>query len=141
MIKISPELLLHEAAAAAENSYSPYSHYKVGAALMIAGGAIVRGTNVENVSYGLSMCAERSAFMAAVSAGHRDFVALAIVAERNDASEEYEFPYPCGACRQVMAEFCKPDFRIYVARYAQLNVFEEFTLGSLLPNPFGEKQA
>jgi homotetrameric cytidine deaminase len=97
--------LFEDARKAAQNSYSPYSRFKVGAALRLDSGQIVTGTNVENVSYGLTICAERSALVRAVSEfGPGIRVAAVAVANLNDASSP-----PCGACRQVLAEFVLPD--------------------------------
>jgi cytidine deaminase len=99
------EALLEEARAAARNSYSPYSGFKVGAALRLSSGEVVTGTNVENVSYGLTMCAERSALVRAVSEfGPGIRVAAVAVANLNDAASP-----PCGACRQMLAEFVLHD--------------------------------
>jgi len=128
--QFDPEDLVKAAAAAAKKAYSPYSKYRVGAALLTAGGEIFTGCNVENASYGLTICAERSAFCAAVSSGKRAFKAMAIVASGSKR------PYPCGACRQVMAEFCGPDFRIYCATAKKPRNFEELSLGKLLPKSF-----
>ena len=97
--------LLAQAVQAAQNSYSPYSHFRVGAALKLTNGQIVTGTNVENVSYGLTICAERSALVAAVSRFGPDIRIEAVaVANLNHAASP-----PCGACRQVLAEFTLPD--------------------------------
>ena len=99
------EELLEEARQAAQHSYSPYSGFRVGAALRLANGAIVTGTNVENVSYGLALCAERSALVQAVSRfGPTIRIAAVAVANLNHAASP-----PCGACRQVLAEFILPD--------------------------------
>jgi homotetrameric cytidine deaminase len=97
--------LYEDALKAAQNSYAPYSNFKVGAALRLAGGEVVTGTNVENVSYGLTICAERSALVRAVAEfGPGIRVVAAAVANLNDAPSP-----PCGACRQVLAEFVLPD--------------------------------
>jgi homotetrameric cytidine deaminase len=99
------ESLLERAREAALHSYSPYSGFRVGAALQLANGAIVTGTNVENVSYGLTICAERAALATAVSQfGPEIRIAAAAVANLNNAASP-----PCGACRQVLAEFIDPD--------------------------------
>lgn len=98
------ERLFAAARAAAEASYSPYSKFRVGAALLCADGTVFTGTNVENRSFGLTICAERSALLAAVSAGKRAFGAIAI------ATPDADYPVsPCGACRQVLSEFLPPE--------------------------------
>jgi len=130
-----PAVLLNRAADACAQAYCPYSEYRVGAALLTTDGRIFDGCNVENASYGLTVCAERTAFFTAVAAGHRDFTALALVAG------ERAQPQPCGACRQVMAEFCSPDFLIYTAREGRLEAFEQSRLGELLPKAFGLRGA
>lgn len=99
------DALVSAAIMAREQSYAPYSEFKVGAALEVAGGAIVVGGNVENASYGLTICAERVAIGAAVTAGHRQFVRMVVAAE-----SDRPVP-PCGACRQVMSEFA-PDLEV-----------------------------
>jgi cytidine deaminase len=97
--------LLEEAKKAATNSYSPYSGFKVGAALRLANGTVVTGTNVENVSYGLTICAERAALVRAVSEfGPEIRIEAVAVANLNDAASP-----PCGACRQMLAEFAEPE--------------------------------
>jgi len=97
--RVSPQRLMREAEAARRQSYSPYSRFAVGAALLTRDGRIVTGTNIENASYGLAVCAERVALWKAVSEGDREFVAIAIAAEPGSAAS------PCGACRQVLHEF------------------------------------
>jgi cytidine deaminase len=102
------EALFFHAEKAALASYSPYSKFRVGAALLLTDGSIVTGTNVENRSYGLSNCAERTAIFAAIAQGRKDFSALAI------ACPDAEYPVgPCGACRQVLSEFVSGDFPVY----------------------------
>ncbi|HVU46116.1 MAG TPA: cytidine deaminase [Terracidiphilus sp.] len=97
--------LIEQARAAARNSYSPYSRFRVGAALRLTNGAVVTGTNVENVSYGLTLCAERAALVRAVSEyGPEIRIEAVAVANLNDAASP-----PCGACRQMLAEFVLPD--------------------------------
>lgn len=98
------EALLAQADEAASKAYVPYSGFHVGAALLTADGTVVQGCNVENVSYGLTNCAERSAVFAARSAGHTEYSAIAIV-QGNAPTGAAEPCWPCGACRQVLAEF------------------------------------
>ncbi|MDI6850874.1 MAG: cytidine deaminase [bacterium] len=102
MVRGEIEELVKRAEEALGNSYAPYSGYSVAAALLCKDGSVYTGVNVENASYGLTICAERVAIFKAVSEGKRDFVAIAIVS--NDPERP---PYPCGACRQVMVEFSK----------------------------------
>ena len=124
--------LLSIAEQARTNCYAPYSGYSVGAALLCADGTVVCGANVENASYGGTICAERSAFSAAVSAGKRKFTAIAIVGGKNGKSAE-SFFMPCGICRQVMREFCADDFRVIVGKGNEICVM---TLVQLLPGGF-----
>ena len=124
------KVLLKAAALAAAKAYAPYSRYKVGAAIRARDGSVFTGCNVENASYGLTMCAERVAFASAVAAGHRKFTAIAIAASGRLP------PYPCGACRQVMAEFCEPDFRVFTAGIGRLDAFDATSLRHLLPKAF-----
>ncbi len=111
---MTPEALVQEAMQAMQNAYAPYSGFKVGAALLCADGTVYRGCNIENAAYGPSNCAERTAIFKAVSEGHRTFAAIAVVGGKNGAVTDI-FP-PCGVCRQVMQEFCVPDFMIYMGR-------------------------
>lgn len=104
--------LLDAAQQARENSYSPYSHFKVGAAVFTRQGHIFTGTNIENASYGLTVCAERNATFAAVGAGEKDIVALALVTQKLPGAKVNS---PCGACRQVLVEFMPPNAPIYMA--------------------------
>lgn len=115
-----------------KNAYSPYSNYRVGAALLCGNGKVYTGCNIENASYGATVCAERTAIFKAVSDGERDFSMLA-VAGGTDKEISDKF-LPCGICRQVMAEFCKPDFTVLVVTGE--NSYKEFTLSELLPNAF-----
>ncbi len=128
----SPHELLEAATAVAANAYAPYSHFCVGAALETTDGMIFSGCNVENASYGLTICAERNAIFAMVAAGQTGIAQLAIVVD----SESAAWPYPCGACRQVINQFAEPDCPIYVAPSRQLDAFETMTLGELLPKSF-----
>lgn len=118
--------LIKKAIEARGKSYSPYSHFKVGAALKTTSGKVYTGTNVENASYGLTVCAERVAVYKAVSEGEREFEALAVFTEADELTP------PCGACRQVLWEFSK-NLIIVLA-----NPREEKTLklSDLLPLPF-----
>jgi cytidine deaminase len=125
---MNPDELIETARRATENAHAPYSGYKVGAALFCADGTIITGCNVESASYGLTNCAERTAVFSAIAAGKTAFKAIAIAASSEPA------PFPCGACRQVLAEFCGPDFPVHIAKD---NGFETITLGELLPHTFG----
>ena len=129
MSKTARELIAL-ACAAATRAHAPYSNFHVGAAIETEEGDTVSGCNVENASYGLTLCAERVAIHTAVASGHRTFTQIAIVASGDNP------PYPCGACRQVLAEFCGPDLTIYVATSNALEDYEEMTLGQLLPKTF-----
>ena len=106
--------LIRLAKDAMQHAYAPYSGFKVGAALLTADGKVYPGCNIENAAYTPSNCAERTAFFKAVYAGERNFTAIAVVGGRNGVIEDI-FP-PCGVCRQVMQEFCGPDFMIYMGR-------------------------
>jgi cytidine deaminase len=119
--------LIARAREAARFSYSPYSEFPVGAALLCADGTIVLGTNVENRSFGLANCAERSALFAAVSQGRREFTAIAVACPRSDVPVS-----PCGACRQALSELCPPDMPVYFAGNGEAHV--ETTIAGLLPH-------
>ena len=132
--EINTRQLIREAIAAMQYSYSPYSHFRVGAALLTKGGKIYRGCNIENAAYGPTNCAERTAFFKAVSEGELDFDAICIVGGKDGILEEYA--PPCGVCRQVMMEFCNPEtFKIILA--TDEVDYTEYTLGELLPLGFG----
>ena len=122
--------LLKQAAEVAARAYAPYSGFKVGAALLAADGRIFTGCNVENASYGLTLCAERNAVFAAVAAGVREFSALAVTADA-DAP-----PVPCGACLQVLAEFCDETFPILSGTTREQSPTQRYSLGDLLPRAF-----
>ena len=124
-----PELLA-AATAAADRAHAPYSGYRVGAALLGASGRVYPAGNVENASYGLSICAERAAVCVALAAGEREFRAIAVVAPGSGRE-----CLPCGACRQVLAEFCAMDLEV-LALDPQAGVRRR-TLGQLLPEAFG----
>lgn len=122
-------LLLAAAELARERAYAPYSRYFVGAAALSVRGRMYAGCNVENASYGLSICAERTAIFTAISAGERTIQALAVVTEAAEPG------MPCGACRQVIQEFAaSPDMPIVLANTAGRQV--ELTLRELFPRPF-----
>lgn len=121
---------------AREQSYSPYSNFMVGAALLCRSGKVYLGCNVENASYGAAICAERTAAVKAVSEGEREFTAIAIVGYAKGASaEDAGFAYPCGICRQFLREFAAPGMRVYVAKTPQHILAS--TLEELLPHSFG----
>ncbi|MBV6445009.1 MAG: cytidine deaminase [Ignavibacteriales bacterium] len=124
--------LAQKAREAQLGSYSPYSKFRVGAALLTGDGEVVLGSNVENASYGLTICAERTAFVKAVSAGKKKFKAIAVVGDMDD------FCTPCGACRQFMAEFCGNDFEIVLIN--SKNEIKVFSMDELLPHSFGGEQ-
>jgi cytidine deaminase len=119
-------ILFSAAQDAAEKSYSPYSKFRVGAAILFNDGSIVTGTNVENRSYGLTICAERSAIVSAISAGKRDFKAIAIATP--DANYAVS---PCGACRQVLSEFFPPEAPVQFGNIAENRI--HCTISSLFP--------
>ena len=118
---------------AREKSYSPYSNITVGAALLTKSGKVYLGANIENAAYSPSVCAERVALFSAIADGERDFSAIAIAGGKRDEASRKCFS-PCGVCRQVMAEFCAPDFKVI------LGGDEEHQFSELLPYTFdGEK--
>jgi len=124
------DLLIQTARDAAANAYCPYSRYPVGAAVLTMDGQIYSGCNVENISYGLSMCAERTALFKAVGDGCRTFAALAVAGgDKRPAS-------PCGACRQVLAELCPPTLPVFITRLKKGGGVTSTTLGELLPLSF-----
>ena len=126
-----PEELCKLAVEAMSHAYVPYSGYKVGAALLCADGTVYQGCNIENAAYSPTNCAERTAIFKAVYDGHRDFAAIAVCGGK-DGVITGAFP-PCGVCRQVMREFCKDDFLIYLVNDKG---YETVTLRQLLPYGF-----
>ena len=129
--------LVEAAFAAQKRSYSPYSHFEVGAALLTAEGRIYSGCNIENASFPAGNCAERTAFFTAVFEGERNFTAIAVVGKPKDA-EQFDFCAPCGICRQVMTEFCDPEsFEILLARSPE--DIRVYRLSELLPLWFTSK--
>lgn len=129
--------LVEAAREARLHSYSPYSHFQVGAALLTENGRIYTGCNIENAAYTPTNCAERTAFFKAVSEGEHSFRAIAIAGGPEGSSrEEQDFCPPCGVCRQVMMEFCDPDtFQVILAKSE--TEYQVFTLRELLPCGFG----
>jgi cytidine deaminase len=123
--------LIRAALKARSGSVSPYSRFKVGAALLTKSGEIIGGANVESASYGLTCCAERIALFKALTDGKKDFAAVAVVA-RCDGG-----PTPCGACRQLLAEYA-PDAKVFVADSRAPGKIREFTVKKLLPAAFVE---
>lgn len=119
--------LIDAARAQLDKAYAPYSNFPVACALEAEDGTIITGVNVENGSYGLTVCAERCAVFAGVAAGHRRFKAAAVVAKVQGIT-------PCGACRQVLSEFMAPDAPLY---YPDVSGAQRTTIGDLLPNAFG----
>ena len=126
-----PEELCKLAVEAMVHAYVPYSGYKVGAALLCADGTVYQGCNIENAAYSPTNCAERTAIFKAVYDGHRDFAAIAVCGGK-DGVITGAFP-PCGVCRQVMREFCRDDFLIYLVNGQG---YETVTLAQLLPYGF-----
>lgn len=122
------ERLVIEAKKGRDMAYVPYSKFAVGAALLTTEGEVYRGCNIENAAYSMCNCGERTAFFNAISAGYHDFRALAVIAD-----SDRPVP-PCGACRQVMAEFCVPDMTVYLA--SMNGRVEETTVAELLPGAF-----
>ena len=126
--------LIREAMKAREYAYTPYSKYKVGAALLSKSGKIYTGCNIENAAYGPTNCAERTAFFKAVSEGEREFEAIAIIGGYEEKADSYAFP--CGVCRQVMMEFCNPETFMIITAISESD-YKKYNLGKLLPEGFG----
>lgn len=129
MRKTVKQRLISAACQARQGAVAPYSCFRVGAALLTRRGKIIRGANVESASYGLTCCAERVALFTALTAGEADFTAIAVVAEAPGG------PMPCGACRQLLAEYA-PQARVWIADSRQPKTIREFTVMELLPRPF-----
>ena len=133
---IDYSMLVKEALEARKKAYTPYSKFKVGAALLTKDGNIVRGCNIENAAYSPTNCAERTAIFKAVSEGVMDFKAIAIVGGNESETDVLsDYAYPCGVCRQVMREFCESDFEVIVGK--SVNEYKVFRLDEILPNGFG----
>ena len=128
---MTKEQLVSMAKEAMQYAYSPYSGYKVGAALLCKDGSVYTGCNIENAGYSATNCAERTAFFKAVSEGKRGFEAIAICGGKDGVIEDV-FP-PCGVCRQIMREFCGDEFLIYLVSKEGI---ETYTLKELLPVSF-----
>jgi len=127
--------LIRLALEARQRAYTPYSHFKVGAALLTKEGKVYQGCNIENAAYTPSNCAERTAFFKAVSEGDYNFAAIAIVGGAEDA-KELELCAPCGVCRQIMMEFCDyNEFEIILAKNPE--EYKVMSLEELLPMGFG----
>lgn len=130
-MKTSTELL-KMAEEAMAYAYSPYSNFKVGAALLCKDGTVYTGCNVENAAFGAGICAERNALFKAVSDGHKDFVSIAVVGGINGVIDG--FCYPCGICRQALSEFTDITFKFYFKNKAGDEV--SYTLDEMLPHTF-----
>ncbi len=118
------------------NSYAPYSNYNVSAVLVCKNGSVYKGCNIENASYSVTNCAERTALFSAISNGEKDFEAIMVIGGKNGEITDYAMP--CGICRQALAEFCDSDFKVYVG--INENNIKEFTLGELLPYSFDKSK-
>lgn len=129
MAAINKRPLLLAAARARQNAVAPYSKFRVGAALLTQSGQVITGANVESASYGLTCCAERVALFNALASGKKSFVALAVVARTPGG------PMPCGACRQLLAEYA-PDAAVWVADSRALRAIRQFSVKKLLPAAF-----
>ena len=136
---MTPKQLIDLAKEAMTRAYAPYSGFKVGAALLCDDGAVYQGCNIENAAFSPTVCAERTAIFKAVSEGKRNFAAIAVCGGKDGVITGF-FP-PCGVCRQVMAEFCGPDFPVYLA--GADGAWEKKALAELLPLSFsaGEHMA
>ena len=121
---------------AMKNSYATYSNFNVGAALLCKNGNIYKGCNIENASYSVTNCAERTAIFSAISNGEKEFEAICIVGGQNGVITDYAMP--CGVCRQALSEFCDGDFKIYVCKSE--NDIKVFTLDELLPYSFDKSK-
>ena len=128
--------LIHSALAVRENAYVPYSGFMVGAALLTEDGNVITGCNVENASYGAALCAERNAVGKAVSMGYRNFRAIAIAGGMKDGISDYT--YPCGICRQVLAEFAGDTDLIVISARSKTD-YKIISLSELLPEAFSAK--
>ena len=133
---MTKEELARKAVEAMGRAYAPYSGYLVGAALLTADGTVYQGCNIENASFTPTVCAERTAFFKAIYDGKRDFRAIAVVGGKGGTVTGF-FP-PCGVCRQVMREFCRDDFEVYLV--GKDNEIKALTLKDILPYSFSAGQ-
>ncbi|MBI3940146.1 MAG: cytidine deaminase [Acidobacteria bacterium] len=131
MSLIDSTRLKQAALKARDHAHAPYSHFRVGAALLDDSGAIITGCNVENATYGLTVCAERVAILKAISEGHRKFLAIAVAADSPTLTP------PCGACRQILWEFCG-DIPVYLVNLRGDE--REVQMAELFPSPFDRRQ-
>ena len=131
---VTNQELIRAAIEAMGRSYSPYSHFQVGAALLARSGKIYQGCNIENAAYTPTNCAERTAFFKAISVGEREFSAICVVGGKDGVLRSYA--PPCGVCRQVMREFCDPE-KFVIILAASPEDYETFLLKDLLPMGFG----
>ncbi len=129
--------LIEFALEAREKSYSPYSRFAVGAALLCKNGKVFTGCNVENSGYSATNCAERTAIFKAVSEGETEFEKIAVVGGNKEDKIPVDYCPPCGICRQVMREFCDSDFEIIIAKNE--NEYKSVTLEELLPLSFDKR--
>ena len=130
--------LIRAAFAAREYAYTPYSHFKVGAALLTKSGKVYTGCNIECATFSPTNCAERTALFKAVSEGERAFSAIAVVGAKDGAPDDALITSPCGVCRQMLYEFCGPALRVIMAKSE--DDYVEETLGALLPHGFGPEK-
>ena len=128
MSELELDKLIKSAINAKDKSYSPYSNFRVGAALLTDNNEIVQGCNIENISFTPTVCAERSAFFTSIISGERKFLAIAV------ASDDIMFTPPCGVCRQVMAEFVKSDFKIILVN--KNSEYKIVSFQDIFPFPF-----
>lgn len=123
--------LCSKAVEACKKAYSPYSNYQVGAALLCENGKVYTGSNIENASFGATVCAERVALYSAIHAGEREFIKIAVASFKDG---EMQFFTPCGICRQTLVEFCKPSFSVLCVKND--NEYEEYSMEELLLHSF-----
>jgi cytidine deaminase len=133
-LEIGEPALLAAARAAQATAYAPYSHFHVGAAVVTASGEVFTGANVENASYGLAVCAERNAVVAAVLGGHRDIRAVCVVSDSDPPAS------PCGMCRQTLLEFAADPTKTRVIAHGRDGTRAEWTIAELIPYGFTGKQ-